>query len=176
MTPLRLWPSHLRLLAAAFMFVSVAGYAAGLVFMAYNTSGEPQGIVDHYAGNEEELQFGKSGAEMLEIVHTHLLGMGLLFFATGGLFAFTDFPRRFRGVVMVDTMLSLLTTFGSLWLISLGWSAAVWILYPSSVIMVIGFLLMTTVVTWNCLTPSRHPLPGADAVIMHGRRPAHDPR
>lgn len=157
MTPLRLWPSHLRLLVAAFMFVSVAGYAAGLVFMAHNTSGQPQGIVDHYAGNEDEMQFGKSGGEMLEIVHTHLLGMGLLFLATGGIFAFTDFPRRFQGVVMVDTMLSLLTTFGSLWLISLGWSAALWILGPSSVLMVAGFGLMATVIIWNCLTPRRSP-------------------
>lgn len=157
MTPLRLWPSRLRLLVAAFIFVSVAGYAAGLAFMAYNTSGQPQGIVDHYAGNEEELQFGKSGAEMLEIVHTHLLGMGLLFLATGVLFAFTDFPRRFQGVVMVDTMLSLLTTFGSLWLISLGWSAALWILGPSSIMMVAGFGLMAAVIIWNCLTPHRAP-------------------
>jgi hypothetical protein len=157
MTPLRLWPSHLRLLAAAFMFVSVAGYAAGLAFMAHNTSGQPQGVVDHYAGNEAEMQFGKSGAEMLEIVHTHLLGMGLLFFATGVLFAFTDFPRRFKGVVMVDTMLTLLTTFGSLWLVSLGWSAALWILGPSSVLMVAGFGLMAAVIIWNCFTPGRRP-------------------
>jgi hypothetical protein len=152
---LRDWPGYLRGLTAAFIFVSFVGYGIGLVFMDHATDSAPQGIVDHYAGNEETMEFGKSTAEMMGLIHTHILGMSVLFFVIGVLFAFSDFPSRWRGCVMIDTMLTLLTTFGGLWLVSINKAFAVWLVLPSSVLMVGGYCLMSAVVFWNCLTPQR---------------------
>jgi hypothetical protein len=123
------------------------------VFVSYNTGLRSEGIADHYHGNEEELKFGKSAAEMLNIVHSHLLGMGVLFFAVALLYASTDSAPRWKLLWATETLLSLLSTFGSLWLIAVGQTWAVWIIYPSSVLMVCGYSLMSSVIIWNCLTP-----------------------
>jgi len=119
MVRLRTLPPYLRMPIAAFILVSLLGYAAGLVFIAHNTGMQSAGISDHYHGNEEELKFGKSTGEMLEIVHTHLLGMGMLFFAIAVLYA-SRHVRRWKGLWATETLLSLLSTFGSLWLIAIG--------------------------------------------------------
>ena len=154
---LRTLPRHLRAPIVAFVLVGLVGYAAGLAFVSYNTGMQPGGISDHYHGNEEELQFGKSAAEMLNIVHSHLLGMGVLFFALSILFTMTDSAPRWKSFWATETILSLLTTFGSLWLIAIGQRWAVWIIYPSSVLMVAGYLYMSTIVIWNCATPGHNP-------------------
>lgn len=152
---IRSLPLYLRSPIAAFVLVGLVGYAAGLAFVSYNTGMQPGGISDHYHGNEEELQFGKSAAEMLNIVHSHLLGMGVLFFAVAILYTMTDSTPRWKTFWTTETILSLLTTFGALWLIAIGKQWAVWVIYPSSILMVIGYLLMSTIIIWNCLTPVR---------------------
>ncbi len=146
-------PLYLRAPIAAFILVGLVGYAAGLVFVSYNTGMRASGISDHYHGNEEELKFGKSAAEMLNIVHSHLLGMGVLFFAISILYTMTDCSPKSKTFWATETILTLLSTFGALWLIALGMKWAVWIIYPSSILMVIGFALMSICVLWNCLTP-----------------------
>jgi hypothetical protein len=123
------------------------------MFIAHNTGMQSGGISDHYHGNEEKLKFGKSTGEMLEIVHTHLLGMGVLFFAVAVLYALTDASPRWKALWATETLLSLLSTFGSLWLIAIGQPWAVWIIYPSSILMVCGFLVMSGAVLWHCFTP-----------------------
>ncbi len=157
MVRLRTLPSYLRMPIAVFILVSLLGYAAGLAFIAHNTGMRSEGISDHYQGNEEELKFGKSTGEMLEIVHTHLLGMGMLFFAVAVLFAFTDVLARWKSLWATETLLSLLSTFGSLWLIAIGERWAAWVIYPSSVLMVCGFLVMASVILWHCFTPEARP-------------------
>jgi len=151
--PIPDWPAHWRWFAAVFILVGLTGYAAGLVFVYHNTGLEPDGVADHYHGNEEAMRFGKSTGEMLEIVHTHLLGMGVLFFAVGGLFSFSTAGERLKRILMVETMFSLLTTFGGLWLVASGQRAWLYLVYPSSILMVIGYTAMSAVVLWNCLRP-----------------------
>ena len=150
---LRSLPAYARAPIIAFVLVGLVGYAAGLVFVSYNTGMRSEGIADHYHGDEEQLKFGKSTAEMLNIVHSHLLGMGVLFFAVAALYVCTDSAARWKALWSSETLLSLLTTFGALWLIAVGQTWAVWIIYPSSVLMICGFALMSGVVIWNCLTP-----------------------
>lgn len=155
---IRSLPMYLRSPIAAFVLVGLVGYVVGLVFVSYNTGMQPGGISDHYHGNDEELKFGKSAAEMLNIVHSHLLGMGVLFFAVATLYTMTDSAPRWKAFWATETILSLLSTFGALWIIAIGQQWAVWIIYPSSILMVFGYLLMSVIIIWNCLTPARQPV------------------
>jgi hypothetical protein len=152
---LRNLPGYVRAPIIAFILVGLVGYAAGLVFVSYTTGMRSAGISDHYSGNEEELKFGKSTAEMLNIVHSHLLGMGVLFFAVALLFVCGDSGAKWKAFWSTETLLSLLSTFGSLWLIAIGIKWAVWIIFPSSLLMVCGYGIMSATVIWNCLTPDR---------------------
>ncbi|MBD3297285.1 MAG: hypothetical protein GF341_01415 [candidate division Zixibacteria bacterium] len=150
---LRTWPRYLQYFVAAFVVVGLAGYAAGLGYIAVVTGPSPEDVGDHYHGNEAEMSFGKSTGEMLTIIHTHLLGMGVLFLAVGLLFAASDFPTRLKGAVMVETMLTLFTTFGGLYVVSIGWRAWLWVVYPSSVLMVIGYLTMSVAILRSAFRP-----------------------
>lgn len=152
---LRALPFYMRAPIVAFIIIGVVGYAAGLAFVAYNTGMNSTGIADHYHGNEEELKFGKSTAAMLETVHTHLLGMGVLFFAVAILFTLSDASPRGKAIWATETLLTLLTTFGPLWLVAVGHRWAVWIIYPSSALMLCGYFYMSGTVVWNCITPDR---------------------
>jgi len=151
---LRTWSRPLRLLTLAFVVVVALGYAVGLAFIVHNTAVSPSGIVDHYRGNEDRMKFGKSTGEMLEIVHNHLLGMGMLFFAVGLLYIAADTPPPWKTLIPVETLLTLLSTFGGLWLIREGLAWANWLVFPSSFLMLAGYIAMCTTVIWNCLTPS----------------------
>jgi len=154
---LRSLPGYVRAPIVAFILVGLVGYAAGLVFVSYTTGMRTEGISDHYSGNEEEMKFGKSTAEMLNIVHSHLLGMGVLFFAVAALYLCGDSGTKWKAFWSTETLLSLLSTFGALWLIAVGMKWAVWIIFPSSVLMVSGYAIMSATVIWNCLTPDRLP-------------------
>ena len=152
---LRTLPVYARSVIIAFVLVGAVGYSAGLAYVAYNTGMRSEGIEAHYHGNEEELKFGKSAAEMLNIVHSHLLGMGTLFFAVAVLYLCSDASPRWKRFWATETILALLTTFGSLWLIAIGLTWAVWIIYPSSILMLCGYGWMSIVVLWECLSPVR---------------------
>ncbi|GAB4322141.1 MAG: hypothetical protein Kow0074_13480 [Candidatus Zixiibacteriota bacterium] len=150
---LRSWPPYLRYFVAAFVLVGLAGYAAGLAYLVTTTGAAPDDIADHYHGNEAEMSFGKSTGEMLTIIHAHLLGMGVLFLAVGMFFAVSDFPVRWKGPIMVETMLSLFTTFGGLYLVSIGWRHWLWLVYPSSILMVVGYVTMSVAILSSSFRP-----------------------
>ena len=169
---LRVLPACWRGPIMAFVLVAVAGYAVGLVFVGYNTQMRPEGIVLHYDGNEESMHFGKSPAEMLEIVHNHLLGMGVLFFALACLLNGTDWRGRAKAFWATETLLSLFTTFGGLWLVASGQRWALWIVYPSSILMALGFCLMAGAVMWNCLTPDNSSRRSANQSLLAQRQGA----
>lgn len=152
---LRRLPPALRAPIAAFVIVAIAGYAAGLVYVYHNTGMGVSGIAAHYHGDEGEMKFGKSPAEMLGIVHTHLLGMGTLFFLIAILYALGDSNARAKVFWSTETLLSLLTTFGALWLVAVGWRWPLWLLFPSSLLMVIGFAVMSVSILCQCLMPGR---------------------
>ena len=78
-------PKPLKALVSIFLVVLSIGYFSGLAFVNNTTTSTSQGIVENYNGNEdnedaEEMKFKKSDHEMLNIIHTHILSMSLIFF------------------------------------------------------------------------------------------------
>ena len=57
------------------------GYTTGLLYIRHTTGMTPPGVSEQYRGSdstavtEAAMKFPKSYAEMLNITHTHLLGM-----------------------------------------------------------------------------------------------------
>jgi formate hydrogenlyase subunit 3/multisubunit Na+/H+ antiporter MnhD subunit len=96
------------------------GYGTSLVFVWHTTRLSPAGIADHYRGSESTqgaMEFPKSLAEMLTIVHTHLLTMALLFLVSGMGIALTErVTERWKVFLCVEPFVALLVSFGSMWL------------------------------------------------------------
>jgi hypothetical protein len=125
------WSYPLRVMTACFLVVLSIGFFTGIRFVSETESTTPDGLVEHYNGNEQdedvmEMKFKKSAQEMLTIVHTHILSMSMLFFLTGFLLVQTSINQRLKLFLIIEPFVSILLTFGGLYLI---WFGVEWFRY-----------------------------------------------
>lgn len=125
------WSYPLRLMTACFLVVLSVGFFTGIRFVGETDSTTPEGLIEHYNGNEQDedvmvMKFKKSAQEMLTIVHTHILSMSMLFFLTGFLLAQTPINERLKLFLIIEPFASILLTFGGLYLI---WFGVDWFRY-----------------------------------------------
>ena len=102
-----------------FLVVLSIGFFTGIRFVSETDSTSPEGLVEHYNGNEQDedvmvMKFKKSAQEMLTIVHTHILSMSMLFFLTGFLLAQTSIHQRLKLFFIIEPFISILLTFGAI--------------------------------------------------------------
>ena len=143
------FPKHIQLFITAFVIVLSIGYGTGLLFVTTTNSNNLNGIEENYMGNEEDeeatvMKFKKSNREMLTILHTHILSMSFIFFFLGGLVALTSLPKKIKYFLMVEPFLSIILTFGGIYLM---WNGILWMKY----IVMISGIVMTGVFVVSAL-------------------------
>ena len=134
------FPKEVKVFIAAFVIVLSVGYFTGLLFVQNTETHTPNGIEENYLGNEDTevtdvMKFEKGAREMLTIVHTHILSMSFIFFLLGGLIALTSLPKRLKYFLMIEPFISVLVTFGGIYLL---WSGLLWMKY---IVMISGILM-----------------------------------
>ncbi|MCL5246026.1 hypothetical protein M4I21_09435 [Cellulophaga sp. 20_2_10] len=140
---LRTFPSEIKLFIGAFVVILSIGFYTGLLFINETTESTPEGIEESYLGNEQDedaevMKFKKSKREMLTTVHTHILSMSFIFFLLGGLVWLTKLPKKLKLFLTVEPFLSVILTFGGIYIL---WSGMLWMKY---VVMVSGMLMTLT--------------------------------
>lgn len=128
-----------------FLLVLSLGFFSGIQFVHLTTGGNPDGIEENYLGNEDdleatELKFAKSEQQILNIVHAHVLSMSLIFFVLALLVAATPLQGMWRKFLLFEPLVSVILTFGGIWLLSKG------ILWMRYVVMVSGMLMTASFV------------------------------
>ena len=111
-----------------------------LLFVGENSSTNPSGIEEQYLGNEDiedvkVMKFKKSKKEMLTLVHNHILSMSIIFFLLGVLVCLTDIKRKLKLFLIIEPFVSVLLTFGGLYIL---WSGVLWMKY---IVMLSGMLM-----------------------------------
>lgn len=152
-------PKHLKQLAMWLLLVLAFGYSQGLAFVYFTTGVTPHGVEDRYRGNQTpqqqqqvegaaptEMKFEKSPAEMLNIVHTHVIGMCTMFAISSVIFAFstscTGFWKKF---LLLEPFIAILTSFVSMWLMWKVNPAFSWLLTLSSGSMAVVFYITVVI-------------------------------
>lgn len=130
----------LKLLISSFLIVLTIGFLSGTKFLFYSNTTTPMGIEEHYNGNEfsddqEVMKFKKSEKEILNIIHAHILSMSLIFLVIGYFLTKTDIPKSFKNFLIVEPFVSIILTFGGIYML---WMKISWFTY---VIMISGILL-----------------------------------
>ncbi|NER15531.1 hypothetical protein GWK08_18900 [Leptobacterium flavescens] len=151
---LQTFPKELKLFIGAFVIVLSIGYYTGLSFVRNTESHHPQGIEENYLGNEEEaealvMKFKKGKREMLTIIHTHILSMSFIFFLLGGILYFTRLNRSLKLFLMIEPFISLLLTFGGIYLL---WTGILWFKYIvmiSGILMTLSFSLASLIILFQ---------------------------
>jgi hypothetical protein len=134
---------ELKWLVAAFVIVLSIGFYSGLLFVGETSSANPNGIEEHYLGNESDeeaviMKFKKSEQEMLTLVHNHILSMSIIFFLVGILLSITKLNKKLKLFLMIEPFISVILTFGGLYLL---WKEVLWMKY---IVMCSGILMTLT--------------------------------
>ncbi len=143
------FPKEIKLFIGVFVIVLSVGFYTGLLFVNETSTASPNGIEENYLGNEDDenaevMKFHKSEREMITIVHTHILSMSFIFFLLGILVWLTNLPKKLKLFLTVEPFLSVLITFGGIYLL---WTGILWMKY----IVVLSGILMTTTFTISSL-------------------------
>jgi hypothetical protein len=138
-------PKPAKLLVGFFILTLSFGYYTGLRFVNENTNNTTQGIEEHYLGNEadedaEVMRFKKNEKEIITTVHNHVVSMSLIFLALGVILLLTSINPLLKKFLMLEPFVSVVLTFGGIWLM---WSGVLWFKY----IIIFSGILMTLTFT-----------------------------
>ncbi|WP_425235768.1 hypothetical protein [Ulvibacterium sp.] len=144
----------MKLLIGIFLVVLSIGFLSALQFVSITTEASPKGIQENYLGNEEDLEaeemkFKKNEKQLLNIIHSHILSMGLIFFTLALLVTTTPIKGFFRQFLLFEPLLSVLTTFGGIYFL---WKGILWMKYVvmiSGGLMTISFVISVIVIFYG---------------------------
>ena len=120
--PLKKWPPQMQIFLAVFLTVLTVGVTIGLIYLNYETSFSVGGAIENYQGTvlDEDFEipdkYPKSYSGMLLSTHTHIIAFAFIFFILGGITFFSSkLSPGWKTFLMIEPLVSILVTFGSLW-------------------------------------------------------------
>ena len=163
-------PRDVRLLIFTFLIVLSIGFLSALQFVNLTTEAHPKGIQENYLGNEEdidaaELKFKKSEKQMLNIIHTHILSMSIIFFSLGLLVAITPIKGFWRKFLLFEPLLSVLLTFGSIYYLWKGITVMKYFIMVSGLLMSASFVASVVVIIYWLFKNPKPSSPGPSPLM-----------
>ena len=145
------FPKELKALIFVFVIVLSIGFYTGLLFVSETSNNSPDGIEEQYLGNEEDvdakvMKFKKNEQQMLTLVHGHILSMSIIFFLTGLILVTTRTNYKLKLFLLIEPFLSIILTFGGLYLL---WKGMLWVKYIvmfSGILMTVSFTLAVFII------------------------------
>lgn len=133
-------PRLLKISLSIFLFALAFGYFSSFDLLKQTTDLNSQGVEENVLGNEmdekaNELRFKMSERELHGIIHSHVLTLSLIFIFLQIMLYFSSASLFLKTFLMVEPIISIITTFGGLWLL---WLGNIWVKY---VIMISGILM-----------------------------------
>ncbi|MBK5210315.1 MAG: hypothetical protein JJE44_12570 [Flavobacteriaceae bacterium] len=154
------FPKEIKSLILIFIGVLSIGFYGGLSFVNNTTAMSSSGIESHYLGNEDDeaaeiMEFKKSESEILTIVHSHILSLSVIFFLLSLILATTSINKKFKYFLMIEPFLSIILTFGGIYIL---WSGITWFKYVvifSGILMTFSFVSATLAIGYQILFSKR---------------------
>ena len=139
----------------AILFVLTTGLGVGLIYLNYTTNYSPKGAAQRFNGTNIEFEmddidipenYPKPISEMLITTHNHILGFAFIFFITGLIFYFNSIINGFwKSFLLIEPTISIVITFGSIWLMRFVHEDFVYFTILSSAILYLSFFIMAGV-------------------------------
>ena len=150
------FPKEIKLLIIVFTCTLSIGFYSGISFVKDTSGTNPSGVEQRYLGNENDvdatkMQFKKTKAEVITLVHNHVLSLSVIFFLLAVILATTSINKKLKIFLMIEPFVSILLTFGGIYLM---WSGVVWFKYVvviSGILMTATFMLSTFFILKACL-------------------------
>lgn len=146
----------IKILIGTYLFSVLIGISIGLYYVSYKATLNPPKTAEYYRGSEaaggESIveNYPKQIEEMLLTTHNHLLGIGFIIFSVGLIFYFNNIINGvWKNVIMIDPMVSLMVTFGSIWLVRFVDYSFIYLTFISSAIMYASLYIMIIISLYN---------------------------
>jgi hypothetical protein len=154
------FPKEIKVLIIFFIIVLSVGFYGGLRFVNSTTSMSATGVETHYLGNESDkdaeiMKFKKNERDILTIVHNHILSMSVIFFLLSLILATTSLNKRLKYFLMVEPFVSILLTFGGIYLLWLGVTWFKYIVILSGIFLTFSFVTATFSIIYQILFPKQ---------------------
>jgi hypothetical protein len=151
-----------RKLLIAFVVTLSFGYGTGMYYLTLTSGTQTQSIEENYLGNETdesalEMKFKKPEKEVISIIHSHVISFSLIFLSIGGLLLLTSYTTRLKSILIIEPFISIILTFGGIWLM---WKGVAWMKYIiiiSGTLMNLTYILMSLMVLIALIRP-RQPI------------------
>lgn len=150
----------LKIFLLSYTLLLTIGVSVGLFYLANTTSMTTEGTINRFKGSDSmtddnlgiQEYYPKPISELLITTHNHILGLGFVFLTLGLIFYFNSYINGwFKIFLMIEPMISILLTFGSLWLVRFAAKEFVYLTFISSIIMYLSFYTMSAVVTFELI-------------------------
>ena len=150
-------PSELKKLVVPFIIVLSIGYFVSILLVDHTSSLSPTGIEENYLGNESKeaqavFKFKKSKYQIYNLIHSHIISMSIIFFITGLILLITDLNYYFKMFLIIEPFVSILTTFGGIYLLWHGITWMKYVIFISSSIMALVFLISCYIILRQSLS------------------------
>ncbi len=142
---------RLKKLLVVYLITVTCGLGIGLVYLAQNTGFSAEGTVEHYNGSATDVtgeldipeKFPKPLGELLMTTHNHVLGLSFLFLSISLIFYFSSIVNSFwKTFLMIEPLISVMLTFGSIWGMRFIHSAFVYLTILSAILMYSAVFIM----------------------------------
>ncbi len=143
--------NSLKKFIAVYIIVVSIGVGIGLTFLHHTTSFSPKGTIERFNGDklnddsdfEVQVNYSKPISEMLITTHNHVLGLAFIFFSIGIIFYFnTVINGKWKLFIMIEPLISIIISFGSIWLMRYVQEEFVYLAVISASIMYLSFYFM----------------------------------
>ena len=92
--------------------------------------------------DKEVLYFKMPKGQLNTIIHSHLIGLSIVFLILSILFNMTSYSLVLKKIFMIEPMVCLITTFGGMWFLWHEVNFMKYIILVSGIIMHLSFILM----------------------------------
>lgn len=151
-------PSNLKKMIIAVLASLTFGVMIGLAFLYYTTQFNTSQAVERYngvpSGDEFEIaeSYPKPISEIFITTHNHVIAFTVIFSIVGFIFYFSSVMKGFlKTFLLVEPFISIIISFGSLWLMRFVNSQFVYLMALSSSIIYISYFIMVSVIIYEIL-------------------------
>lgn len=152
------FPKQLKKLILALLFSLTFGVCIGLGFLYYITSYSPHKAIERYNGSQTSDEFEivenypKPISEIFITTHNHVIAFTLIFSVVAIIFYFSSVLNSFwKTFFLIEPFISIVISFGSLWLMRFVNPNFVYLMTVSSSIIYFSYFIMLSLIVYEII-------------------------
>ncbi|MFN3871958.1 MAG: hypothetical protein ACK4R9_03050 [Ignavibacterium sp.] len=149
-------PIQLKKMIAALLLSLTFGVLIGLGFLYYTTSYSTKGAIERYNGSQvsEEFEiaenYPKPISEIFITTHNHIIAFTLIFTVIASIFYFSSIVNNsLKTFLLVEPFISIIISFGSLWLMRFVNPNFVFLMAVSSTLIYLSYFTIVSLILYE---------------------------